>query len=94
MYDNGGIYLDTDVELLSLKRAPKQLLNTIINVLCVEFTVNIVMTMGQPYIHGIYHTIFLGHIQVVSQYGILAILVIALFWMLYHEKKESLFICF
>lgn len=76
--------------ILSLKRAPKQLLNSIVNVLCVEFTINIMMAIKQPYIYGIYHTIFLGHIQVVSQYGILAILVIALFWMLYHEKKGKL----
>lgn len=80
--------------ILSIKRAPKQILNSIINVLCVEFTVNILMALKQPYIHGIYHTIFLGHIQVVSQYGILAILVSTLFWLLYHEKKKKLIYLF
>lgn len=74
--------------ILNLKLNPKKLLNAIADVMCIEFTINAVMAVGQAYINGIYHVIFLGHIQVVSQYGILAILVGALFWLLYHNKRK------
>lgn len=74
--------------LLNLKLNPQKLLNAIANVVCVEFTVNAIMAASQPYINGIYHVIFLGHIQVVSQYGILAILVGVLFELLYHDNHE------
>lgn len=74
--------------LLNLKLNPQKLLNAIANVMCVEFTVNAIMAASQPYINGIYHVIFLGHIQVVSQYGILAILVGVLFELLYHDNHK------
>lgn len=79
--------------LLNLKLNPQKLLNAIANVMCVEFTVNAIMAVSQPYINGIYHVIFLGHIQVVSQYGILAILVGVLFELLYHyNHKRNVFL--
>lgn len=74
--------------LLNLKLNPQKLLNAIANVMCVEFTVNAIMAASQPYINGIYHVIFLGHIQVVSQYGILAILVGVLFELLYYDNHK------
>lgn len=74
--------------LLNLKLNPQKLLNAVANVMCVEFTVNAIMAASQPYINGIYHVIFLGHIQVVSQYGILAILVGVLFELLYHDNHK------
>lgn len=74
--------------LLNLKLNPRKLLNAIANVMCVEFTLNAIMAAGQAYINGIYHMIFLGHIQVVSQYGILAILVGVLFELLYHDNHK------
>lgn len=76
--------------ILNMKRNPKKLLDNIANVLCVEFTINLVMTLLQPDFYGLYHTIFLGHIQVVSQYGVLAILVSVLSWMLYHDRTKRI----
>lgn len=77
--------------ILNLKRNPKKILNIIVNVLCLEFTIN---TLLRPSFHELYHTIFLGHIQVVSQYGILSILVTVLSWILYHEHKKKLIYLF
>lgn len=74
--------------ILNLKLNPKKLLNAMADVMCVEFTINAILAASQAYINGIYHMIFLGHIQVVSQYGILAILVGVLFGLLYHEKNK------
>lgn len=73
--------------ILNLKEYPKKLLNVIANVLCIEFTINAILASVQTYINGIYHEIFLGHVQVVSQYGIISIFVGTLFGMLYNEKK-------
>lgn len=80
--------------LLNLKRTPKKLLDTIINVLCIEFTINALMSISQPYINGMYHIVFLGHIQVVSQYTLFSILVGMLFWLVYHDKKKKLIYLF
>ena len=80
--------------ILGLKKSPQRILNAIINILCIEFTINILLSIRQPYINGIYHTIFLGHIQVVSQYGILAILVGTLFWLLYRKGKRRIIYLF
>ena len=80
--------------ILNLKRNPKKLLNCIVDVLCIEFTINIFITLLQPHFYGVYHTIFLGHIQVLSQYGVLAMLVSVLSWMLYHSRKKKLIYLF
>lgn len=76
--------------LLNLKRNPKKILNIVVNILCIEFSINLLLTLVQPEFYGLYHTIFLGHIQVVSQYGVLSILVVTLCWLLYHERKKTL----
>ena len=73
---------------LNLKLNPKKLLNTIANVMCIEFTVNAIMAASRVHINETYHMTFLGHIQVVSQYGILAILVGVLFELLYHDNHK------
>lgn len=78
--------------ILNLKRNPKKLLDSIVIVLCIEFTINLFMTIVQPNFYGLYHMIFLGHIQVVSQYGVLAILVAVLSWMLYHSRKKIIYL--
>ena len=69
----------------NLKRDPEKLLNIIINIFCIEFTVNALIC--HPYLKGIYHTIFLGHVQVVSQVGIISLLVGTYFWIRYHSHK-------
>ena len=76
--------------ILNIRRKPKKLLNTIVNVLCFEFTINAFIMLLQPDFYGVYHMIFLGHIQVVSQYGVLSILTAILYWLLYHDKKKKL----
>lgn len=74
--------------ILNLELHPKKLLNAIADILSVEFTINVLMTTGQAYINGNYHMVFLGHIQVVAQYGILSILVGELFYHLYHDARK------
>lgn len=76
--------------ILNIRRKPKKLLNTIVNVLCFELTINAFIMLLQPDFYGVYHMIFLGHIQVVSQYGVLSILTAILYWLLYHDKKKKL----
>ena len=76
--------------ILNLRKKTKKLLNIIVNVLCFEFTINAFITLLQPDFYGVYHMIFLGHIQVVSQYGVLSILTAILYWLLYHDKKKKL----
>ena len=75
--------------LLNLKQYPEKILNIIMNVLCIEFTLNALLS--HPYINGVYHIIFLGHIQVVSQYEILAALVGTAYLLLYHKKKKKIY---
>lgn len=78
--------------ILNLKRNPKRLLDCIAVVLCIELTFNLLMTIVQPSFYGLIHIMFLGHIQVVSQYGVLAILVVVLSWMLYHRSKKIMYL--
>lgn len=75
----------------NMKKNPKKLLRIINNVFLVSFLINL---LGfRSFFSQQYHITFLGHVQIVSQMGTLAVFVAVLYWLLYHEKmKKTIFL--
>lgn len=74
--------------IYNMKRSGRQLLGAMNAIFGVVFTLDLLLTPGRRYLGGVYHVVFLGHIQAVSQIGLAALFVAALYWMLYHEGKR------
>lgn len=71
--------------ILSGKENLKILLNCINNIMLILFSINIIMT--KTFFVNQYHITFLGHVQMISQLGVLAIFTVILYDVLYQEKK-------
>ncbi len=69
----------------NIKKRPKVILNTIINICIVTFSLNIIIP--KSLFLGRTHITFLGHVQMICQIGILAIMCSVIYWMLYKRSK-------
>lgn len=64
---------------------PRLLLNTFCNVLLVDFTLN--LFFKRSFFATQYHMTFLGHVQLISQLGLIAIFCSVLYFMYYRKSK-------
>ena len=71
----------------NMQRHPQALLETFISVLTIEFVLNAIFTV--TVFRGEEHLIFLGHVQVVSQFGLIALFIATLYWMLFKIHKKG-----
>lgn len=71
--------------ICNLRNNPKMLLNVINNVVLILFISN--QLVLRDFFSQQYHITFLGHVQMMSQIGTLAIFCALSFWMMYKEKK-------
>lgn len=74
--------------ILNMKKRPKQLLNVMIDIWITVFTLN--LFTFREYFEDRVHLTFLGHVQVISQIGMLGIFISCLYWMLYKEHKKKI----
>ncbi len=72
--------------IYNFKKDPKSFLNAINNVFLVLFILNQVILAD--FFSKQYHITFLGHVQMVSQIGTLAIFCALIFWIMFHENKN------
>lgn len=70
----------------NMHRCCKTLLETIMCVFMVEFTLNFIFKISQFEFGE--HLTFLGHVQMISQFGIVSILVSILYWMAFKMHKR------
>ena len=72
----------------NIKKNPRKLLDSLATVFIVNLSLNIVIT---PIAFGSYeHIIFLGHVQMVSQYGLAALVVSVLYYITYKDEKTKM----
>lgn len=71
--------------LQNMKTHPRNLLDSLATVFIVSLSLNIIITHLAFASH--FHIIFLGHVQMVSQYGVAALTVSSLYFMTYKDKK-------
>ena len=71
--------------LQNIKKNPQKLLDSLATVFIINLSLNIVLT--QIAFSEKTHIIFLGHVQMVSQYGLAALVVSVLYYMTYKDKK-------
>ena len=77
--------------IYNLKKNPKSFLNTVNNVVVVLLILN--QLVLRNFFSQQYHITFLGHVQMISQLGVLSIFCALIFWMMFHErKKRTIFI--
>ena len=69
----------------NMKKNPQKLLDSLATVFIINLSLNIVIT--RIAFEGKTHIIFLGHVQMVSQYGLAALVVSVLYYMTYKDKK-------
>ena len=69
----------------NIKKHPQKLLDTLATVFIMNLSLNIVITRIAFVPNS--HIIFLGHVQMVSQYGLAALVVSVLYYMTYKDKK-------
>lgn len=69
----------------NIKRHPQKLLDSLATVFIINLSLNIIITRIAFAPNS--HIIFLGHVQMVSQYGLAALVVSALYYMTYKNKK-------
>ena len=69
----------------NIKKRPQKLLDTLATVFIMNLSLNIVITRIAFVPNS--HIIFLGHVQMVSQYGLAALVVSVLYYMTYKDKK-------
>ena len=67
------------------KKNLKILLNCVNNIMLILFILNILM--NKLFFIEQYHITFLGHVQMISQIGVLAVFTVMLYDILYNEKK-------
>lgn len=72
--------------ICKMKENPKRILNIINNVMLILFVLN--QFILRSFFSQQYHITFLGHVQMISQLGVLAIFCALIYWMLYHNKKK------
>lgn len=70
----------------NMKKECKKILDIILDILMLTFTLNIVCT--KVFFSDYYHITFLGHVQVISQLGIVAVFSSVLYELLFKEKKK------
>lgn len=74
--------------ICNMRENPKKLLNIINNVFLFSFLINL---LGfRSFFSQQYHITFLGHVQIVSQMGTLAVFAAVLYWFLYQEKAKKI----
>lgn len=73
--------------IMNFKKNPKKFLNIMINIFFVLFSFNILLTW--IYFGDKYHITFLGHVQMISQLGIVAIFVSSLYCMLTKRNRRK-----
>lgn len=71
-----------------MKKNPEKLLNSIINILIINFTIN--MAAFKRCFDSLTHITYLGHVQMVSQMGLIAIFVSCLYWMMFRRRKYKI----
>lgn len=69
----------------NIKLSPEKLLDSLATVFIINLSLNIVLT--QIAFDAQTHIIFLGHVQMVSQYGLAALAVSTMYLMTYKDKK-------
>lgn len=69
----------------NFKKDPERFLDAVINILLVTFTLN--FTVFRGYFAGQYHLTFLGHVQMISQLGMVALFSAILYYMLTKKHK-------
>lgn len=74
--------------IINMQKDTEELLDVFNNIFCILFTINIFMSRN--YLQGVYHIVFLGHVQTISQLGDAALLTSSLYWMLYKKKKKKI----
>jgi len=72
--------------IFKMRENPKILLNILNNVMLVLFVLN--QLVLRSFFSEQYHITFLGHVQMISQLGILSIFCAVVYWILYHNKKK------
>jgi len=78
---------------ITLKNNINRILNVLSNILIINFLLN--LTIFYPSFINVYHVVFLGHVQVVSQLGLISLFVGGLLYMQdkrYKKKSIALFI--
>lgn len=71
----------------NMQRSCKELLEIIISVLVVEYVVNFVFVLSGFDFGG--HITFLGHVQMISQLGLLAVFIAVLYMMLFQNYNKK-----
>lgn len=72
----------------NLKKNPRKLLNSLATVFIINLLLNIVIT--RITFASDEHIIFLGHVQMVSQYGLAALVVSTLYYITYKDEKTKM----
>ena len=76
----------------NIHKHPKELFETFISVFIIELILNLIFNL--LFFKTIEHITFLGHVQLVSQFGITALLMGALYWSLFKTHKYKLLFLF
>lgn len=74
--------------IVNAKKHPKKLLKIFINVLLLLFSCQLIFA---NFFNNLYHMTFLGHIQLISQVGILSIFISCLYWLLFRQNNYRVF---
>lgn len=69
----------------NIKKRSRKILDSLATVFIINLSLNIVLT--QIFFASKEHVIFLGHVQMVSQYGLASLVVSVLYFMTYEDKK-------
>lgn len=69
----------------NMKKNSRKLLNSLATIFIINLSLNVFLT--QIAFDSETHIIFLGHVQMISQYGLAALVVAALYYIMYRDKK-------
>lgn len=74
--------------IVNAKKHPKKLLKIFINILLLLFSCQLIFA---NFFNNQFHMTFLGHVQLISQVGVLAIFISCLYWLLFRQNKYRVF---